>query len=106
MFPKHERGMKKALNSRLRSKVVVPEVGDPEVVGPDVYQGFTTDEVETSLRNINPIKAAVPDRIHQRFQRHLGPVSISLLTNIINKSWAETKVPQEWSKPTSYQYQK
>ena len=69
---KHERGMKKALNSRLRSEMVE----DPEIC-----QDFTTDEVKAALRNINPTKAAGPDKIHPRFQHHLRPVSISLLTN-------------------------
>ena len=31
-----------------------------------------------------------------RFLHHLGPISISLLKSIFNKSWAETKVHQEW----------
>ena len=30
------------------------------------------------------------------FLQYLGPVSISLLKSIFNKSWAETKVPLEW----------
>ena len=77
--------MKKALSSRLRT----------EVVDVEVCQGFTTDEVKAALRNINPTKAAGPDKIHPRMH-HLGLVSISLLTSIFNKSLAETKVPQEW----------
>ena len=43
-FEKHEIGMKKALNSRLMS----------EVVNPEVCQGFTIDYVKAALRNINP----------------------------------------------------
>ena len=45
-----------------------------EVVGPDVCQGFTTDEVKAALRNINPAKAAGPEKIHPRFLQHLGPL--------------------------------
>ena len=86
MLQEHDRGMKKALSSRVRS----------EVVDPEVCQGFTTDEVEAALRNINPSKAAGPDNVRPSFLHHLGPVSISLLLSIFNKSWAETKVPQEW----------
>ena len=85
-FEKHERGMKKAHSSRLRS----------EVVDPEAFLDFTTDEAREALLNINSIKAAGPDKIHPRFLHHLGPVSISMLTSIFNKSWAETKVPQEW----------
>ena len=47
--------------------------------------GFTTDEVKATLRNINPTKAAGPDKIHPRFQHHLEPVSISLLISIVIK---------------------
>ena len=81
----HERGMK-MLNSRLTS----------EVVDPEVCQGFTTDKVRAALLSIKPTKAAGPDRIHPMFLHHLGPVSISLPMRILKKSWAETKVPQEW----------
>ena len=56
-FQKHKRGMRNALNSRLTS----------EVVDPEVYQGFITDEAKTGLRNINPTKVAGPDKIHPRF---------------------------------------
>ena len=84
-FQKHERGMKNALDSRLRS----------EVVDPEVCQGITIDAVNEALRNINPTKAARPDKIHPRFLHHLELVSIFLLTRIFNKSWAENKVPQE-----------
>ena len=83
---KHKRRTKKTFNSRLRS----------EVVEPVVCQGITTDKIKESPRNIYPTKAARPDKIHQRFLHHLGPVSISLLASVFNKSWAETKVPQEW----------
>ena len=62
---------------------------------PEVCQGFATDEVKAVLRNINPTKAAGPDKVHSRFLHHLGPVSYSNLTSIFNKSWADTKVPQE-----------
>ena len=82
----HERGIKKALNSRLRS----------EVVDLDVCLGFTTVEVKAAHRNINPTKAAGPDNVHPWFLHHLGKVSISLLTSIFNKSWAKTKVSDEW----------
>ena len=78
--------MKKALNSRLMS----------EVVNPEVSQGFTTDEDKAALRNINPTKAAGPDKIHSRFLHHLGLASISLLMSISNKLRVETKFPQEW----------
>ena len=50
-FEKHEIGIVKARNSRLRS----------EVVDAGVCQGFTTDKVKEALRNINPTKAAGPD---------------------------------------------
>ena len=73
---KHQKETKKALNNRLRS----------EVVDPEVCQGFTTDEVKLALRNIIPPKAAGPDKIHPMFMHHLGPVSITLLTSIFNKS--------------------
>ena len=85
-FQKHKREMKKVLNSRLMS----------EVVDPEVCQGFTTDEVKAGLRNFNPTMAAGPDKIHPRFLHHLGPFSLSLLKSMFKKSWAETKVPQEW----------
>ena len=85
-FQKHERVMKKALNCWLSSVVVDPEV----------CQGLTTDEVKADLRNVNPTKAAGPDKIHPRILHHVGPVSISMLMSVFNKSWAETKVPQEW----------
>ena len=78
--------MKKALNSGLRG----------EVVGPEVCHGFTTDEFKATIRNINPTRAAGPDKIHPRFLHHFGPVSISLLTSNFNKSLAETNVPQQW----------
>ena len=71
--------MSKALISRLRS----------EVVDPEVCHGFTTDKV-------NPTKAAGPDKIHPSFLHHLGLISISLLTSIVYKSWASTKVPHKW----------
>ena len=45
---KHEREMKKVLNSWLSS----------EVVDPEVCQGFTTDEVKAALRSIYPTMAA------------------------------------------------
>ena len=51
-FEKHERGMRKALNSRLRS----------EMVDPEACQGFIADRVKAALRNINPTKAAGPDK--------------------------------------------
>ena len=41
-------------------------------------------------------KAAGPDKTFPSFLPHLGPFFISLLMSIFNKSWAETKVPQEW----------
>ena len=50
-FQKHER-MKKTLSSRLSR----------EMVDPDVCQGFTTDEEEAAIRNINPTKAAGSDK--------------------------------------------
>ena len=87
-FQKHERGVKKALNSRLRS----------EVVDPDVCQGHTTDEVKAILRNINPTKAAGPDKTHPRFLHHLGPVSIYSMTSIFTQQIVGgDQVPQEWS---------
>ena len=70
--------MKKTLNSRLKSEVVIRRY------------------VKAALRNINLTKAAGPDKIQPRFLHHLGPVSIFLLTSIFNKAWAETKVPHEW----------
>ena len=81
----HGSGMKKALSSRLRS----------EVFGPEVSQGITSDEAKAVLRNIKLTKAKGSDKIHPRFIHHFVSVSISMLTSIINKSWAETKVPQE-----------
>ena len=86
MFEKHERGITKAFSGRLRS----------EVVDPEVCQGITTDEVKAAHRNINPTKAAGPVKIHPKFLHHQSPVSISMLTSILNKSWAEKNVPQEW----------
>ena len=77
--------MKKALDSRLRSGVMAPEI----------CQGFTTDEVKAALRNINTNEAAGPDKIHPNFLCHFGPVSVSMLSSIYNKSWAKTNVPQE-----------
>ena len=62
-FQKHERGMKKALSSWLMS----------EVVDPEVCHDITTDEVKAALRNINPTKAARPDKIHPRFLHHFLP---------------------------------
>ena len=85
-FQKHERGMKKALNSRLSG----------EVVDAEVCQGFTRNEIKAALCNVNPTKAAGSDKIYPRLLHHLGPVSIAMLTSILNKSWAETKVPQQW----------
>ena len=73
-FEKHKRGMKKALYTRLRG----------EVVDPEICQGFATDK----------IKAAGSDKMHPRLLHHPGPVSISLLTSIFNKSWAETNIPE------------
>ena len=77
--------MKKALNSRLMSRVV----------DPDVCQGFTTDEVKAALHNVNPTKTDGPDNTHPRFLHHLGPISFSMQTSIFNNSWAETKVAPE-----------
>ena len=74
------------LNSRLRS----------EVVDSEECQGLTSDVVKADLRNINPTKAAGLDKIHPSFLHHLGLITISLLTSSFNKSWVETKVPQEW----------
>ena len=68
---KHDRGIKKGLNCRIRS---------------EVCQRLTTVKVILALRSINPTKAAGPDKIHPRFAYHLGPVSITLLTSILNKS--------------------
>ena len=56
---------------------------------PELCHGFTTDKV-------NPTKAAGPDKIHPSFLHHLGLISISLLTSIVYKSWASTKVPHKW----------
>ena len=81
-FEKYERGMKKALNSRLRN----------EVVNTEAYQGLTTDNVKTVHCNINPTIAAGPNKIQPRYLPHLGKVSMSLLTSIL----AETKILQEW----------
>ena len=53
------------------------------MVDPEVCQGFTTDEAKAALRNIHPTKAEGPDNINARFQQHLGPFSISLLTSIL-----------------------
>ena len=85
-FQKNEIGMKKALNSRLRS----------EVVDQEVCHGFPTDEVIAALCNINLAKAAGPDKIHPRFLHRLGLISISMLMSMFNKLWVETNVPQEW----------
>ena len=63
---KHDRGMKKLLNGRLRS----------EVVDPEECQGLTTDEVKAALHNINPIKAARPDKNHPRFLHQAWSLSI------------------------------
>ena len=57
-------------------------------------QGFITDEVKADLCNINPTNAARPDKIHPRFLHHLVSVPIFQLMSILDKSWAETKVPQ------------
>ena len=65
------------------------------MVDPEVCQGFTADKVKAALRNINPTKAAGPDKINPRFLFNLGPVSISLLMSIFNKSSTVTKVLQE-----------
>ena len=51
------------------------------MVDPEACQRFTTDEVKAALRNINPTKAAGPDKIHPRLLHHLGPVF--QLTSII-----------------------
>ena len=67
------------------------------MVDPEVCQGITTDEVKAAHCNINLTNAAGPGKIHPRFPHHSEPVSISLLTSILNKSHAETKFPQEWS---------
>ena len=57
-----QRGMKKVLNSRLRS----------EVVDPEVCHGFTTDEVKAALCDINLIEVAGSDKILPRFLHHFG----------------------------------
>ena len=62
----------------------------------EVCQGFTTVEVKAALRNINPPKAAGPDKIHPRFLHYVDSFSISLLTSIVCKSLAETNVHQQW----------
>ena len=66
------------------------------MVDAEVYQGFTTDQLKADIPNINVNKASGPDKIHPMFLHHMGLVSISLLTSMCNKSWAETNMPQEW----------
>ena len=83
---KEDRGLKKILNSRLRTNNKVPEeCGD-----------FTLSEVKAALKSLNPSKAAGPDKIHPRFLHHLGPVAISTLRSIFNLSWSTAKIPQAW----------
>ena len=77
IFEKHERGMKKAVNSGLRS----------ELVDPEVFPAHTIDEVIVALHNINLTNAAGPDKNHPRFLLHMGPVFISLMTSVFNKSF-------------------
>ena len=60
--------MKKALSSKLRS----------EEIDAEVCQGFTTNEVKAALRNINPTKAAAPDKVHPWFLHHLSAISSHL----------------------------
>ena len=50
------------LISRLRS----------EVMDPEVCQSFTIDDVKAALRNIIQAKEEGTDKIHTRFQHHLG----------------------------------
>ena len=57
-------------------------------------QGITTDKVKAAIQNINPTKAAGPDKIYPWLLHHLGPVSNSLLISISNNKMGGDQSPR------------
>jgi len=57
-------------------------------------------EVEIALRKMKPKKAVGPDGVPIEVWRCLGKIGIDWLTNLFNKIWTATRIPQDWRKST------
>jgi hypothetical protein len=57
---------------------------------------FTPDELERALATIQPYKAPGGDMIHGHFLRHLGPKAKNKLLSVVNESWIQSRLPNEW----------
>ena len=61
---------------------------------------FSMDELVRELQSLKLKKTPGPDGITAEMLVHLGPVSRSTLLRVINASWLEGVVPQEWRRAT------
>ena len=51
--------------------------------------------VKAPVRQMNPAKAAGPDKTHSRLMLHMDPKAIEVFTDTYNTSWLNKQVPQE-----------
>ena len=82
------RGMKKALNSRLRCAGPEQEESCP----------IELEEVKEALRLMEGNKSAGPDGVHPKLLRQLPEEALEVVRQLFNKSLREGRVPQAWRK--------
>ncbi|XP_021738213.1 uncharacterized protein LOC110704711 [Chenopodium quinoa] len=63
-------------------------------------------EVEITLKKMKPKKGVDPDGISTKVWRCLGNIGIDWLTDLFNKIWRATRIPQNWRKSTLVQVYK
>ena len=61
---------------------------------------FTMEELVREIQALKLKKSGGPDGITNEMLKHLGPVARAALLRLINSSWREGSVPQEWRRAT------
>ncbi len=78
--------------------------GDMSVSKEEINVGFVRQvkrvEVEVALKKMKSKKAVGPDGIPIEVWRCLGKVGIDWLTELFNKIWKTSRIPQDWRKST------
>jgi len=84
---KSDRWIKKNINHTLRQGY------EPNT---KIEHAFTNTELNKSINEMAPNKAAGPDHIHPKLIIALGPKMRNCLLSLFNTSWRKGQVPQQW----------
>ena len=72
----------------------IAEIGFPSKISGDLE--IIEENVKEQLQLLDTSKSPEPDKIHSKLQFELRQFLAEILTKILNKSWEESKLAEDW----------